>query len=290
MAYKATVIQVLIASPGDVSAEREIIREVIHEWNDINAAANQIVLAAVGWDSHAAPEAGAHPQEIINRQIVRDCDLLVGVFWTRLGTPTNKARSGTVEEIEEHVSAGKPAMIYISSAPVAPSSIDLDQYQRLKKWVEELRDKALVQEYSDKDVFRKLFYRQLQHVILRDGQIKRQIESIGHDQADQYDESYRQPDPAPSLSEDAEELLIAASQGKHGTIFKLAFLGGRVVQASGKEYGKGNPREAARWERALEELVDIGYVVGRGYKGEVFELTHEGWQAADKLNQVLDES
>jgi hypothetical protein len=31
---------------------------------------------------------------------VESGDILMGVFWTRLGTPTGKAPSGTVEEIE----------------------------------------------------------------------------------------------------------------------------------------------------------------------------------------------
>ena len=38
MAYTATVIPVMIASPGDVAEERQVIREMIHEWNDINSA------------------------------------------------------------------------------------------------------------------------------------------------------------------------------------------------------------------------------------------------------------
>ena len=31
MAYTATVIPVMIASPGDVAEERQVIREMIHE-------------------------------------------------------------------------------------------------------------------------------------------------------------------------------------------------------------------------------------------------------------------
>lgn len=47
MAYTATVIPVMIASPGDVTEERRIIREVIHEWNDINSALSKVMLIPV---------------------------------------------------------------------------------------------------------------------------------------------------------------------------------------------------------------------------------------------------
>ena len=40
MAYTATVIPVMIASPGDVAEERQLIREMIHEWGD---AANLLI-------------------------------------------------------------------------------------------------------------------------------------------------------------------------------------------------------------------------------------------------------
>ena len=120
MPYQATVIPIMIASPGDVYEEREVIREVVHNWNYINSTRTKVILIPAGWKTHTAPELGTRPQELINSRILRDCDLLIGVFWTRLGTPTGKSESGTVEEIEEHIKAGKPAMIYFSSKPAAP--------------------------------------------------------------------------------------------------------------------------------------------------------------------------
>ena len=108
MSYQATVYTVMIASPSDVPQERIVIREVLAEWNAVHSANKGAVLLPVSWESHAAPDTGARPQEIINRQLLDDCDLLVAVFWTRLGSPTGKASSGTVEEIEEHVAKENP--------------------------------------------------------------------------------------------------------------------------------------------------------------------------------------
>lgn len=46
---------------------------------------------------------GISPQSIINEQILDKCDFLVGVFWKRIGTATDKYASGSVEEIEKHM-------------------------------------------------------------------------------------------------------------------------------------------------------------------------------------------
>ena len=111
MPFSATVLPVMIASPGDVNEYRSYARDILHEWNYIHSVANSVVLMPFGWETHSSPELGATPQDLINDRILEDCDLLLGIFWTRLGTPTGKASSGTVEEIRRHVQAGKPAMV-----------------------------------------------------------------------------------------------------------------------------------------------------------------------------------
>lgn len=122
MGFNADVYRILIASPGDVSAERRAIPEVIHAWNDVHAADLGVVLLPVLWESHSAPEMGDRPQAIINRQLVASCDMLIGAFWTRIGSHTGLAESGTVEEIEQFRAAGKPVMLYFSSQPVTPAA------------------------------------------------------------------------------------------------------------------------------------------------------------------------
>lgn len=67
MSYDAKVFNVMIASPVDVASERNIVREVIHEWNAVHSRVRKIVLLPVGWESHSSPEMGSRPQEIINR-------------------------------------------------------------------------------------------------------------------------------------------------------------------------------------------------------------------------------
>jgi hypothetical protein len=80
MAYNAIVYKVMIASPGDVIAERAIVREVLAEWNTVHADSRNTVLLPVGWETHSSPTMGDRPQAIINKQVLKDCDLLVGAF------------------------------------------------------------------------------------------------------------------------------------------------------------------------------------------------------------------
>jgi len=83
----ARVVRVFIASPSDLTTERDLIEQVIHRWNADNAEAAATVLLLVRWETHASAEAGGHPQAIVNRQIVEGSDMLMGAFWTRMGTP-----------------------------------------------------------------------------------------------------------------------------------------------------------------------------------------------------------
>ena len=281
MAYQATVIPIMIASPGDVAEEREVIRAVIHDWNDVNAAISRVMLAGVGWETHSSPELGARPQELINSRLLKDCDLLVGVFWTRFGTPTGKSPSGTVEEVEEHVAAGKPAMIYFSSRPVAPESIDAAQYAQVKEIREKWKSKGLIETYDNIPDFRSKFSKHLPLCLSRNPYLQGLISVKSDNEAP--NALITRGKSAYSLSEEAQKLLKAAASRDDGTILKVAYLGGMAIQAGGQSFGDGRGREVAKWEAALSELEASGLVVARGYKGEVYELTHEGWAAADTL-------
>lgn len=134
MSFRAETYRVMIGSPSDLGEEREAATHAINDWNAQHAAAEGIVLLPVKWETHAMPQAAVRPQASINQQLVRDSDLLVGMFWTKLGTSTGVAASGTVKEIDEFVAAGKPALLYFSSRPVSPDKIDLKQHKKLRQF------------------------------------------------------------------------------------------------------------------------------------------------------------
>ena len=122
MMRKFKVYRVMIGSPSDLAEERQAATDAVHEWNAQHADAEGAVLLPVKWETHALPTSGVRPQSAINDQLVDRCDILVGMFWTKLGTSTGIAASGTVEEIDRFVSDGKPTMLYFSGRKVSRQS------------------------------------------------------------------------------------------------------------------------------------------------------------------------
>jgi hypothetical protein len=162
MAYEAKVFRVLIASPGDVVDERDIAVKTIQEWNDLNSPERRIVMLPLRWETHSAPEYGTRPQEVINRLVVDHCDLVIGIFWTRVGTPTGVADSGTLEEIERVANQGKPVMLYFSQVRQDPNSIDIAQLSKLRDFRQKVMPKALVESFGSQIEFRDKLAKQLE--------------------------------------------------------------------------------------------------------------------------------
>lgn len=162
MPYDSRAYRILIASPSDVEEEREIAVRVIQEWNDLYSHTRRVVLLPLRWETHTAPEYGVRPQEVINRAIVDQCDLLLGVFWTRIGTPTGVAMSGTLEEIERVAKAGKPVMLYFSRKGIDPELLNFDQIGKLKDFKLRTYPNALVESYKSDIEFRDKLSRQLE--------------------------------------------------------------------------------------------------------------------------------
>ena len=161
MSFEAKVYKILIASPADVPDERNAIAEVISNWNNINSEQQKVVLMPVGWETHSAPLLGNRPQGIINEQIVNGCDMLIGVFWTRLGSPTGVSDSGTVEEIEHFIKAGKPVMLSFSGRKVDITTLDLSQLEKLRDFQKNMQKIGLIGSYVDINDFKEQLRNQI---------------------------------------------------------------------------------------------------------------------------------
>lgn len=281
MSYNATVFRVMVASPRDVIAERSVVREVLQEWNIVHSEIRKMVLLPVGWETHVFPSTGEHPQAIINKQILRNCDLLIGVFWTRIGTATDDYASGTVEEIEEHIKSDKPVMLYFSSAPVLPDSVDSQQYSQLKAFRESCKSRAIYETYSDLNDFRSKLYRQLQLKLNKDEYFGQPVDQP----AVQLDVEEPVQSQIPSLSREAQTLLKEASKDPTGTILCLVTTDGFHIQTNKKDFvGSRDPRARATWEGALRKLEYEDLVIARGHKREIFALTDRGYEMAELVN------
>jgi hypothetical protein len=161
MSFKSETYLVLIASPSDLAEERQVATEAVNDWNAQHAIDEAVTLLPVKWETHAMPQSGVRPQGAINDQLVQKSDILVGMFWTKIGTHTGVAESGTVEEIDQFVADGKPALLYFSSRPIDPNKIDLKQHQKLRNFKDATYKKALTGRFSGLDELRQTLLRDL---------------------------------------------------------------------------------------------------------------------------------
>jgi hypothetical protein len=272
MPFDAKIYRVMIASPSDVAEARGIVRRAIESWNAANSIDRGMVLFPVAWETAAAPALGDRAQAIINDQL-GICDVLVGVFWTKLGTPTGTSASGTVEEIERHVKAGSLVMLYFSNQPAAPDTVDADQFKALKTAKSRYMSQGLVDSYESlAELEQKIVHGLTIHM-------NKRATALGPSAAS---DPIRHP--TPNLSDSARHLLREAVKDRNGTVMKLATLGGGILQTNGQNLVTSkDPRERAKWEGALQELVNEGFLEAVGYKGEVFKVTAEGYRVGDTL-------
>ena len=117
----------LISCPADVKDFVEILEKEIEHFNNYFGRFNDIIVRTRYWYKDAFSEIGKAPQETLNKQIVDNSDMILAVFWTRFGTPTENYGSGTEEEIERMISDKKQVFLYFLDKPINPSKLDFEQ-------------------------------------------------------------------------------------------------------------------------------------------------------------------
>jgi hypothetical protein len=260
----------MIASPGDVAAERAIVSEEIYRWNDANAFTRKLVLLPVKWETHSTPQLGEHPQTIINRQLLDDADLVIGIFGTRIGTPTEDYSSGTVEEIKKHVAAGKTAKIYFSDVAVPPSSVNPSQYASVQLFRQDCQKSGLYATYNSIEHFRTGFGHHLnlelnqpRYIWLSAPQVPQQAKA-----ADLSTEALR---------------LVRAAASSDGVILTQETMDGSGVSTGGERFTDGSNRSAAKWKSALKQLIDEKAV--ETLNEGVHRVTDIGYDISDREKQ-----
>ena len=164
MSTNVRVYRIMIASPSDVTDERKIIKEAMEYWNYRYGLEYQIMFIPLLWEYDSYPAMGDNPQTLLDRQLCDRSDMLVAIFWSKLGTPTTSFPSGTVEEIYEHKDKGKPVFLYFNKAPLSQDH-DPKQFSKLRKFKEGIRDSALYCEYDDKKELKDIFIEQLRTAV-----------------------------------------------------------------------------------------------------------------------------
>ncbi len=162
---------IFLASPGDVPRERKYVDEMVTEVNRTVANPRGIVLTVRRWERDTFAEYGGDPQSLVNAQIadMKQYALFVGIMWSRLGTPTKNALSGTVEEFDRAVVARRrtrPArpsiMFFFRDAPFNPTHQDeMDQKGKVLEFRKRVQRGGLTASYKTPLQFRDEFRNQL---------------------------------------------------------------------------------------------------------------------------------
>jgi hypothetical protein len=150
MPHPTTTFKLLLISPGDVLEERQAVVNAVERWNattGLNLAAHVVTTR---WE-FARPDMSGPAQDIINQQLVDEADFGVAIFWARLGSPTEKHRSGSAEEVERLIGRGANVMVYFSSKPVPQELLKDDQYGRLQELRADYQKRGLLAFFPSPD-------------------------------------------------------------------------------------------------------------------------------------------
>ncbi|MDD5867539.1 MAG: toll/interleukin-1 receptor domain-containing protein [Lachnospiraceae bacterium] len=87
-----------------------------------------------------------------------------------------------------------------------------------------------------------------------------------------------------SISKEAAIMLVYVAAVDNSDIMILPMMGGSVIQGGNYTFNqRGNMRDEATWESAVEELYNYGLIRRTGKRDRIYQLTRAGFEAADKI-------
>lgn len=152
-------IRIFVSSPGDLNDERDQCGVVVQELNTTLRALlpeKGVELELIRWETHTHPDLTGEPQQVVDDQIETDYHIFVGLMWTRFGTSTSRAGSGTEHEFRAAYAGWeqwrRPAhlLFYFCEAPI-PATLaweSADQLKAINSFRTELRQKGLTGSYE----------------------------------------------------------------------------------------------------------------------------------------------
>ncbi len=138
------IYKCFIASPGDTQIEREICDRVFSDINETQGKQCGFRIESKKWEKDARPSFGEDAQDVINKQLLNDFHLFIGIMFTRFGSPTKNAGSGTEEEfqIAYEKKDDIEIMFYFNIEKTSPASIDPSQLIKVNDFKQKVSDKG----------------------------------------------------------------------------------------------------------------------------------------------------
>jgi len=159
-----THLKVVVVSPGDTQGERSSLEEIFGNLNRNIAAEKGFYFDLYSWDTDAYPRFHAQgPQGAIDESLgIKDCDIVIGMFWARFGTPVRDADSGTEHELRIAYQSWKEKekkrpliMLYFNREKFAPETLDqADQLRKVFEFKKTFSAEALYGDYVGVESFK----------------------------------------------------------------------------------------------------------------------------------------
>lgn len=171
MPRNETIITIFLASPSDVQEERKSLEYIVSELNKTWSKTLNTRFELLKWETDVYPNFGAYSQDVINKQINDEYDIFIGLFWSRIGSPTPNAESGTIEEFNRafkkytNDNSSVDILMYFKDEPISPSKIDYEQMSKIKKLKDKLGELGgLYWQFNNADEFESLLRSHLSKV------------------------------------------------------------------------------------------------------------------------------
>lgn len=275
--FTGRVYRIMIGCPSDVKKEVGVAKEVIANWTDLNAEANGMVLLPLHWSSNSYPVLGKHPQKELDKQLVEKSDMLVCIFAAKVGTPTDTAESGSIEEIEEHVKAGKPVMLFFRKQ-VDITDLKPEEVIKLNDFKKRMQVKGVYFEFDDENDFQDLFSKKLQ-LFVNDNWLNQSISEIVEEEENKVVFNEKELEIFSKWANDGYDQQYMVLWTRQGLEVHFGY-------NNGYTFPRGEA--LASLEGYLKRLLDAGLIEIDHYdtksKQNIYKITIKGYQFAKSLN------
>lgn len=171
-------LNIFIAAPSDVAAEKKQINSIVGQLNDGLADALHIVLQVKEW-SQVVPDMGRGQEVIFEQLPVDQWDIMIGILWLRYGTPSGSSdseHSGTHEEFNAAYrywqKTGKPHIMFYQCIrpPEDLKKIDIESWAKINDFFKQFEtggeNQGLYRTYNTTNEFEGLVRNHLEKILL----------------------------------------------------------------------------------------------------------------------------
>lgn len=271
--FAANTYKIMIGCPGDIKEEIDMAMRVINRWTTLHAEQHSTVLLPIHWTTNSYPAHGAHPQTLLNGQLVSKSDMLVGIFGARVGTATDKSQSGTIEEIEEHIEAGKPVMLFFrrqNDIANTPAS----EIEKLQAFKSSIKNRDFYREYDSQSTFEATFTDALELFLANNWLSEPKPKDVSQSSIE--------------LSDEEIDVLKSWVASNEPDAHAARYMGGTMFVLGSLSYDVTDGRELVQWQEFFNKLERAGFIeqYRTNRQGEpVYQLRTPAYDYIDNLDK-----